>query len=369
MTSARALLALSLLSHLFIIACGDDDGGGGDAGSEEATDAGARLDAGVPDASAAVDAGVDTDASPADAGETTTDAGAEGLALDALVPSVADATCAGLFRCCDPSSLARYLAPFREDTRLDDELRARIPAAGALEAEACPALLEEIFAAMPIGRWREELEGGHAGYDADAAGACLETLSEAECGEPFRAALFDPTCFATQPPAGGEERRRWVEREGGLGDDCRTVADGFGGLFFGTCDPARFFCCAPTEGETFDCQPFPGAGREGRCIAAGQVGDACETGFRVCATGLDCDSETGTCVAPADGPLELGEACVSESFSLLGECEGGWCDILGSRVCEPVKENGEACGGSAECASGVCEGEPATCGEPTFCEP
>ena len=88
MTSARALLALSLLSHLFIIACGDDDGGGGDAGSEEATDAGARLDAGVPDASAAVDAGVDTDASPADAGETTTDAGAEGLALDALVPSV-----------------------------------------------------------------------------------------------------------------------------------------------------------------------------------------------------------------------------------------------------------------------------------------
>ncbi|HJL47246.1 MAG TPA: hypothetical protein RMG45_15445, partial [Polyangiaceae bacterium LLY-WYZ-15_(1-7)] len=168
MTSARALLALSLLSHLFIIACGDDDGGGGDAGSEEATDAGARLDAGVPDASAAVDAGVDTDASPADAGETTTDAGAEGLALDALVPSVADATCAGLFRCCDPSSLARYLAPFREDTRLDDELRARIPAAGALEAEACPALLEEIFAAMPIGRWREELEGGHAGYDADA---------------------------------------------------------------------------------------------------------------------------------------------------------------------------------------------------------
>jgi len=100
------------------------------------------------------------------------------------------------------------------------------------------------------------------------------------------------------------------------------------------------------------------------CVAVSPVGGACSVfPAQLCATGVEC-SDDGVCEVPSFSPLALGDVCV-ESFTLLGECVGGFCDLLGSERCEPLRGDGERCEGGDQCVSGGCEG--GVCGAVTFC--
>ena len=177
-------------------------------------------------------------------------------------------------------------------------------------------------------------------------------------------ALFDGTCTGFLPPSGGNSQRRMFRRTQGVGATCTALTDGVGSALYGTCNPDVAFCCARRDGGT-DCA-FPSEDAQGECTAVSGPGEAC-TAFplQLCATGATCDSATDTCVVESTSRLELGQTCVTPNFTPLGECEVGWCDVLGSRACEPARPDGQACQGASECASGACES--GTCRSSTFC--
>ena len=196
-------------------------------------------------------------------------------------------------------------------------------------------------------------------------------LDDATCGAEARATLFDSTCFGVQAPAGGDQQRRIFRRSGAPGDACAPIRDGVGATFYGTCDPVAAFCCyedpsAPELGCTF---PFTADGepRQGTCQATADVGAPCAfaTPLQFCATGNICN-DSGTCIAEPNEILETGELCV-ESFVILGQCTGGYCDLFGTGNCEALRANGEACLGPEECVNGACV--DGTCGDNTFCGP
>ncbi|MCE9576182.1 MAG: hypothetical protein K8W52_23740, partial [Deltaproteobacteria bacterium] len=97
--------------------------------------------------------------------------------------------------------------------------------------------------------------------------------------------------------------------------------------------------------------------RAGTCKAVAATGQACSSALplTLCATGSDCSSDTDTCVPPVTTPLAVGAACIDASYNLLGTCTASWCDIFGSKQCEPLRVNGATCGGGDECASGRCD--------------
>ena len=151
---------------------------------------------------------------------------------------------------------------------------------------------------------------------------------------------------------------------------CHPLADGFGGILFGTCDPTTSFCCIDDgRGEC----GFGGVDDVGSCVAAAQVGEGCSAfaPVLICATGLECIPGVGPgggdgCVAPLTTALDAGEPCYDEnSFRLLGDCVGGWCDATGSNVCETRRPDGAVCQTSDQCVSlGCIDGR---CGVDDFC--
>lgn len=303
-------------------------------------------DAGTVDAAASVDAG------PADVSTATARA--------------ADAVCAALYRCCD-DDLVPYFAPYVADDRLV-AFRDRLPPAAALDESGCRVVLREMLDELYLGAWVSAIVAGEVAFDADGFAGCVASLDQASCGAPARAALWDSTCFGLAPPAGGEEQRAFVHRTRGAGASCAPVRDGLGGVFYGTCDPAVAFCCYQDPARP-GCQfPFEAGGvaRPGICQAVAAVGAACSASapLALCATGVSCDAERNTCVDPPDGPLALGAICVDASYNLLGSCTDSWCDVLGSRRCEPRRLDGAECTGADECVSGACR---ATCQPNTLC--
>ncbi|MCK6545952.1 hypothetical protein L6R52_08790 [Myxococcota bacterium] len=365
MKLASILRAALLPGLVALVGCSDDrspaDGGVRDASADASLTPDANEDAATPDAGA-LDAAAD-DASARDG--AVTDAGAPAPALETFVADVARSTCGALFRCCDSGDLDEFFAPIRRDGENDWALasfRPRLPPdATSFDETACATVLAEIYAIMPFGDWVREATAGHVTFRPAEHAACLAALDGAACGEPARAALWDSTCFAFLAPFG--EQRAMFERTATAGE-CAPIADGIGARIYGTCDPDEAFCCfRPASDPTAPCW-LAGDDRVGTCAAAAQLGEPCSFDFaarsaQFCATGLDCDDSSADpsmwrCVASAPTtPLAIGQRC-AEDFTLLGECIDGWCDLLGTGLCEELVPDLEPCGTPEACTSGRC---------------
>jgi hypothetical protein len=322
-----------------------------DAAPAPATDA--------PDAASLTDAGATSN----DAAESPPDAAPAGPDPRAatLIAEASQAICGALFRCCDAPSLEDYFAPYAANERLADFV-ARLPPAAAVDAATCPALVAEMLTVVPLGAWIDAVVQGKAAIVGAQADACLAALNDAACGEPVAAALFDSTCFWLNPPLGGPLQRSVFDRAQRTGDACIPLADGFGGLFYGTCNPNTDFCCF---GEPESCGFPDDPTTLGTCTPAGDVGAACsQVPVRLCRTGLECGDDN-VCHAPAEAPLSVGEPCVDASFTLLGLCVDSYCDFFESRTCLARKADGEDCTGPEECTALSCV--DGRCAPTTFC--
>ena len=149
------------------------------------------------------------------------------------------------------------------------------------------------------------------------------------------------------------------------GEACQTIGDGFGGLYYGSCDPQEAFCCIPSE--LMGCEPFPVLNQEGTCQKASAEGESCGTEpLQLCKSGLECDYATNVCVALNTTPLALGEQCYdSNNYSILGECVDSWCDLFNSGACEAKLEDGASCLSYESCESEFCD--EGTCAPNTIC--
>lgn len=274
-----------------------------------------------------------------------------------LLDRAATAICGALFRCCD-DDLEAYFAPYAANELLAD-FRPRLPPMATFDEAGCRDVLEPMLDIVPLGDWVRAAAAGTVSYDPAAAARCLAALDAAECGTQARAALWDSTCFGFAAPVGGSEQRSFVRRTAGSGQACGPLRDGVGAAFYGTCDPAAAFCCFEEAGRTGCQYPFDANGnrRAGHCQAVAPTGGACSAAIPVqlCATGSDCDSDTETCVAPTTTMLDVGARCVDASFHSLGQCRSSFCDLLGTGTCQPLRADGQTCGGGDECVSGRCQ--------------
>lgn len=361
--SPRWLLLLSALA-----ACGETPVAppvGPDATPDVAAD--------TPAPDAAVDAAVDAAADAAADGSAQDGAAVDapatdGAALDGgsrtrlegFVDEAARGLCDALYRCCDATSRAAFLAPMRANERLA-ALRDRIPADGRLDRAACAPLLADVYRVVPLGGWVSAALAGRVSFRPAEADACLARLAGAACGAELREALRDGTCLGFAPPEGGAAQRRMFAREAGEGSACTAIADGVGGALFGTCDPTRAFCCGGSAGR---CAPVGSA--VGTCRPAARMGESCGVSpeLRVCATGLECDSATGRCVALGVAPLAVGDRCAM-GLRLLGDCQGGYCDLGATDRCVALAADGAACTFAYECRGGACVSR--RCAADTFC--
>ncbi|MBM4282611.1 MAG: hypothetical protein FJ137_18285 [Deltaproteobacteria bacterium] len=249
------------------------------------------------------------------------------------------------------------------------DLIPQVPPAASLSATECPAVVAAVHDRKGVGPFARAAAAGELGYDAGAAQACLEALDSAACGGDVAAALFDSTCFGLAPPLGGEDQRSMFTRTATDGD-CHPLADGFGALFYGTCDPTTSFCCVdPGNGAC----GFSGADDTGTCVPAAQAGEACSAfaPVLVCVTGLECTPGAGPggadgCLPGETTPLAHGDPCYDvDVFRLLGECVDGWCDVIGTNRCEPRRADGAGCQTPEQCLSFGCVG--GVCGVDDFC--
>ncbi len=276
------------------------------------------------------------------------------------------AICGALYRCCD-ADLADYFAPYRGNDLLA-AFKDRLPPAAPLDEPGCRQLVGEMLDIVPLGDWVQAAEHGAVTFDPSAFEACVSALDHATCGAPARDALWDSTCLGFAPPTGGTEQRKAFHRIETTGASCGPIRDGVGAAFYGTCDPTQAFCCYSATGAT-GCQggfDHGGTPRAGTCRAVSALGATCSTALplQLCATGQDCDDATGKCVAPSSTPLANGATCVDASFTILGDCTAGWCDVLGDGTCKARQADGTTCGGGEECESGRCS---TTCVPNTVC--
>lgn len=356
-------LLLILSPMLVVVACGDDDpttpsnnnsatnnnasnnntladpdGGVADAG-EDPVDAGTEvMDAGVPDGGADVDAGP------------------PGVEITDLIPETARATCDLLFRCCDASSQESYFARVLQIDGLRAEFESRLPPMAQLDEAGCRQVMTDVFIERPFGPWVSQVTMGNVDYDAQATRLCIETLDNAACGEETTAALNDGTCLDFNPPAGGLAQRSMFSRTSTPGATCNGILDGFGGSFYGTCDPTEAFCCYPVPGEPDACGQTIG---EGTCKAVSRQGESCEAvpNVQLCETGLVCGSASSSCLVEPTVDLAIGDTCLDNNeFINLGICQDSYCDTFSlSPVCTAFKGLGESCLFGFECESGQCE--------------
>lgn len=277
---------------------------------------------------------------------------------ESLVADAAAAVCGALTRCCDARSTDAWFAPWVALETLDD-LDARLPPAAPLDGATCPAVVGELFLRRPFGAWLAAVAAEEVAFTPSGAAACLEALSS-PCGPELAEALTDPTCFAFGPPSGGDEQRRMFARTRDSGA-CTGLDDGVGGALYGTCDPARAFCCV----DDGDGCGFPVPGDRGTCAPVADDGAACSfVPLALCATGASCGLDD-TCERDLTTPLPVGAPCIDDGFVALGECADGWCDVLESGVCKAPLPLGAACDDAAACGAGVCR--EGTCAVDTFC--
>ena len=344
----RSSLTLSLVLNLFSIAliigavtaC-DDDG--------STTDV--------------VTVGGEVGAGESVAGESV--AGAEmpvGLPLDSVIPETATAMCQGLLGCCDMSDHEMFFLPIINSPRYEEVLD-QLPPAVEFNEGSCQSIIETLLTAAPFGRWVEQVNAGRVSYDGEAAQTCLDTLSNAQCGDEFLLAATDSTCFSPSAPVGGDRQRKMFTRDAAPGAECVALTDGQGGVVYGTCDPSVAFCCVRREDGT--CK-VADQDEVGECVAVSARGEACGIipNAQFCATGDEC-AETGLCEAPTEFvDVQVGEMC-AEGFNYFGNCIDSYCDLTGTGTCLALKADGESCVFSDECVNGACIDQ--VCGVDSYC--
>ncbi|TNE51159.1 MAG: hypothetical protein EP343_03465 [Deltaproteobacteria bacterium] len=288
------------------------------------------------------------------------------VTIDNLTQKIAEGICGALFRCCNKDSVNFYFSPYKNSPNLP-EFSKKLPPEVPLDAQSCPALVKAMIDVVPFGDWIKASKEGLVTFQAAEAQTCLDALKNATCGTQIRAALFDSTCFGFSPPGGGDLQRKMFKRTTAPGGKCVVIRDGVGSGFFGSCNPKQGFCCYPdSSGDPSKCS-YPKTGSKGVCKQAAAEGESCKSlpPIQVCATGLSCDSGTRQCVAPSNATLQQGDVCADKSYNLLGTCKDSWCDITGSKKCEPLKADNEKCLGSFECKSQSCNKD--TCGASPIC--
>jgi hypothetical protein len=297
-----------------------------------------------------------TPSTPVDGSVPTPDSSVSPPATD-VTRRAADSICSALFRCCD-DNLDEYFAPYRGNDLLA-QFKDRLPPDATLDEASCKTVLAEMLDVVPLGDWTRRVAAGDVTFDPAAFDACIATLDHAACGEPIRAALWDSTCLGFAPPSGGPAQRSFFHRTLGAGATCKPIRDGIGAAFYGTCNPTTSFCCYEVPGRD-GCQ-FPydgdGNGRTGTCQAIAGTGQSCSPSapVKLCATGNDCDTDTLKCVAPVDAPLAVGAACIDAGYHALGTCQASYCDVLGTKKCEPMQPVGHDCSADEQCESGRCQ--------------
>ena len=243
-----------------------------------------------------------------------------------------------------------------------------MPPNAPLESDTCPTLLEELYPQIWLGSWLERVEAREVIFNSEAADACA-TLRNASCGEELRAALFDPTCFSNIPPSGGDEQRNLFSRLPRFDEACAPIRDGFGGLYFGSCDPNRSFCCVASDELDGGCTPFPVPGKTGTCKPTASLGESCnDMPLALCKTGLFCDDDTYTCQVDSYEPLSLGQNCMDENFLRCSATV--WIAIAAGMMVSALvlKATGDTCTYAFECNSEFCAPDTGTCIEDPRCE-
>lgn len=285
------------------------------------------------------------------------------VAVDKLTARAAAEICTRLDECCASEDYDWYLGAYLSDERNMD-LVAQLGDEPEWTLETCTSFLKPAMENTWVGSWLSAMDEGLVGYRAESVGECIESLREADCGESLRNTLLDPQCFGYYPPSGGEEHRLIFERSAAAGESCAPIADGFGGLYYGSCNPEEAFCCVDTE---YGCQPFPTEEDRGTCVTASKVGEACSSmPIQLCVTGAECIEDV--CTEVSYDELQLGETCYNtEKYELLGYCKDSWCDMFGSAACEPLQQPGETCEADWECSTNWCDVSSAVCVENRVC--
>ena len=74
----------------------------------------------------------------------------------------------------------------------------------------------------------------------------------------------------------------------------------------------------------------------------------------VCKRPFSC-SVNSVCVRANRSELSLGDTCYNElGEGLLGICQDSYCDLFGSKICEPFRAAGDLCTDGGQCELGVC---------------
>ena len=326
----------------------------------------------------------DTGTEPGDTGtedtsdDTEADSGSGDVEIDTIEGSgqtveefvaVAAATiCGKLATCCDEASINTFFAPFvataGDPADLYAAYTASIPPNAPFDAVTCPALLRDLYLAGPFGSWAAKVAAGQVTFASYAAEGCVQNIENAACGAELQAAIGYGSCVDIAAPEPGTQRPMFV-RTGSAGDSCSSIRDGFGGLYYGSCDPTASFCC---QGDAGRCG-LPTLAGEGVCVAAAQEGESCSYfgDITLCATGLDCDLDLGRCVSTVLPEIARGDTCYDTvTGDFLGECVDSWCDFFGTGRCETLGLIGATCLSGEECESGYCAA--GSCAEQNFCK-
>jgi len=245
-----------------------------------------------------------------------------------------------------------------------------LPPNAPFDADTCPTTLTSAYRTLPFGPYIEAVRRGLINFDQDAAETCLEELESVGCGSDFSEVFFSGRCFGFSPPIGVD--RVVFQRMGQVGEPCTGIPDGYAGGFYGTCDTNVSWCATVSESGGKNVTPL---GQMGTCVPTATEGQPCGFmvvgGFtvEVCTRGLECtfDPETSrdSCQQVSRPAIEVGQPCYENG--LLGYCDDGWCDMFGSRMCEPHLAAGESCEVTAQeaCRTGVCKDN--ICSDRLFC--
>jgi hypothetical protein len=287
--------------------------------------------------------------------------------VEEFVTLTAATICGKLTQCCDGASVNRFFAPFLaaagDPVDLYAAYTASIPPNAPLDATTCPALLRDLYLAGPFGSWAAKVAAGEVTFASYAAEGCRQTIAAAACGAELEAAISYGSCVDIAAPEPGTQRPMFVRTQG-PGAACSSIRDGFGGLYYGSCDPTVSFCCQGTGGR---CGLPTGAGT-GVCVAAAQEGESCSYfgDITLCATGLDCDFDSNRCVSTVLPELGRGDTCFNTGTNdFVGECVDSWCDFFGTARCESLVADGGACFAGEECEIGNCAS--GVCAASSFC--
>ena len=293
--------------------------------------------------------------------------------LKDFIEIVSAAVCEKVVASCDEQSQSDFFAGIVANESFKDMADDLPPKKTGLTKSECETVMRKVYNERPFGKWLAAVAAGDVKFNEAGFNECIKELEDAKTGDEIEKALFNGQCFSFQPPIGGSKQRKMFTRDAADGAKCTLLNDGFGGIYYGTCNAAEYYCCYNDLDVPNSCSTFPGKFTEGKCVKAADVGEKCGVDFvkkrRItCKTGLECNTNN-ICEAPLTTKLSKGASCYDQNnYKLLGICEKGtYCDVLGSKICEAELANGSACTTAEECESNLCSPDSKTCEERLFC--